>query len=458
MRRPVKTKVEELPDNRVRLEVEVPPDQVQHAFEHAASDLARTMRVPGFRKGKKVPLPVIAARVGREALAAEAVRSHIDGWFWDAAARVGVQPVDRPEVEWDELPAQSTSTFTFRATVPVPPRPEVADWTTLEVGRPEPEVPAELVDEELERLRKAAAELTPVCGRPAAPGDAVVVDIVASEDGKPPTERRDVLVEIGAGVLAEELEQALPGMREGDEKTVTLALPEGRTGTVTVAVREIREKVLPSLDDELARSVSEFDTLAELRADIEASLRRQLDEELEARFREDALDALVDASKFEGIEPLVERRTAALLRSLAGALERRGVQADAYLRMTGQSPEQLQEQARAEAERAVKRELVLEAIAAERGIEVGDAEVEELVRSQAVEAGDDPDATVARLREQGAFETLRGDLKLRKALDEVAAGVKRISMDLARAREKLWTPEKEKAGSGMKIWTPGGKE
>ena len=111
-----------MPDSKVRLEVEVPEGDVRHAFEHAAADLAESIRIPGFRKGKKVPIPVIQARVGKEALSAEAVRSHIDSWFWDAAQSAGVRPLEGPEVEWDELPSQG-GTFTFRATVPVAPKP-----------------------------------------------------------------------------------------------------------------------------------------------------------------------------------------------------------------------------------------------------------------------------------------------------------------------------------------------
>lgn len=454
----MKTKVEELPENKVRLEVEVPAHHVQHAFEHAAADLAESVRVPGFRKGKKIPLPVIAARVGKETLAAEAVRSHIDGWFWDAATMAGVRPVDAPEVEWDELPAQAESEFTFRATVPVAPKPTVADWTTLEVGRPDADVPPEAVDAEVERLRASVAELVPVTGRPVAPGDTLVVDLVAAEDGQPGTERRDYVVELGTGRLAEELEAALPGLAEGEEKSVQLDLPEGKTGTVTIAVREIKEKHLPEVDDDLAKKASEFETIAALRADIEAALQRQLDAELEARFREDALDALAEASTFEGIDPLIDRRAAALVSSLARSLQSRGIDPNAYLQATGQSPDALQENARLEAERAVKRELVLEAIVAERGIDVDDAEVEELIRAEAAQTGEDAEAAIAAMHEHGSFEALRSDLKMRKALDEVVAGVKRISMDLAGAREKLWTPEKEKASSGMKIWTPGSKE
>jgi trigger factor len=453
----VRTKVEELPESKVRLEVEVPEGDVRHAFEHAAADLAESIRIPGFRKGKKVPMPVIQARVGKEALSAEAVRSHIDSWFWDAAQSAGVRPLEGPEVEWDELPSHD-GTFTFRATVAVAPKPELADWTTLEVPAAEPEVPAELVDAEIEQLRDNAAALVPVDGRPVADGDTVVLDLVATEPGKEPASHRDYMAELGTGRLADELEQALPGMTEGEQKTVDLELADGRTGTVDVTVKEIKEKVLPDADDELARSVSEFETIADLRADLEARLREQLEAELDARFRTDALDALVDASTVEGAEPLVERRAAALATTLVRSLERQGVSFETYLSATGQTAEAVQAGARAEAERAIRRELVLETVADEQGIEVSDEEIEEAIRGEAAVADEDPEEAIRLLRERGGFDRLRNDLRMRKALDEVVSGVKRIPVELAKAREKLWTPEKEKGGTGMKIWTPGSEE
>ena len=453
----MKTKVEELQESKVRLEVEVPEDAVNHAIEHAAADLASSMRIPGFRAGKKVPLPVVTARVGKEALSAEAVRSHIDGWFWNAAEQAGVRPVAGPEVEWDELPDRG-STFTFRATVPVAPKPVVADWTTLEVPAPEPEVPVELVDAELERLRNDHAELVPVEGRPVQPEDVVVLDLVAAEEGQEPAAHRDYMAELGTGRLADELEDALPGMAENEAKSVPLALADGKQGSVEVTVKEIKEKVLPDADDAFAKAVSEFETIAELRADIESRLREQLEQEVDAQFRQDALDALVAASTIDGVEPLVERRTAALLNGLARSLERQQVTVETYLAATGQTAEALQAGARAEAELAVKRELVLEAVADQLGTEIADEDVEELIRNEASEAGEDPDATIQAMRERGGFEQLRGDLRLRKSLDTVVDGVKRIPVELAHAREKLWTPEKEKGGSGMKIWTPGSEE
>ena len=448
----MKTKVEELPQSRVRLEVEVPEADVKHALEHAASDLAGSLRIPGFRKGH-APVQVVAARVGREALWQEAVRSHIDSWFWNAAEGSGIRPVASPEVEFGELPPDG-ETFSFTATVSVVPKPEVPDWTTLEVPYAEADVPEEVVTDELDRVRETVAELVPVSDRPAREGDTVVLDITG--EGVPP--QLDYVVEIGSGRLVDEIEQALVGAKLGETKTVTLAVEEGGPASVDVTVKEMKEKALPELDDELARAASEFETLGELRGAIEEGLREQLDAELDGRFREAAVDALAAASRIDGVEPLVERRAAELWAAISRSLQLRGISAETYVTMTGQSQEQLVERLRAEARHAVERELVLDAVADRLSIDVSDDEVDELIREQATEAGDDPDEIVARLREGGGFEKIRADLRLRKALDHVVADVKRIPVELAQAREKLWTPEKEKGGQEMKIWTPGSEE
>jgi trigger factor len=447
----VRTTVEELPESRVRLEVEVPEADVAHAMEHAASDLAASLRIPGFRKGK-APVQVVAARVGREALWEEAVRSHLDGWFWNAAATSGVRPVANPEVDMGDGPPDEGESFRFTATVAVVPKPDLADWTELEVGVPESDVPEEVVDAELERLRAVGAELSPVDGRPVQPGDVAVVDLEGDDLG---TTQRDYVVELGSGRLVDELEAALVGMSAGEAKEVDFELADEQSASVTVTVKELKEKVLPPLDDELARATSEFETLAELRSDIDARLREQLEGELELKLRQDAVDALVDASTFDSLEPMVERRTAELATGFVRSLERRGIGLEAYLAMTGQTQEQIIGRLRDEAEQALKRELALDAVADRLGLEVADEEIETLLRREAEETGEDPEALLAAARESAGFEQLRGDLRMRKALDEVVAGIKRIPLELANAREKLWTPEKEKAPTEMKIWTPG---
>lgn len=448
----MKTQVEELPESKVRLTVEVPEADVKHAYEHAASDLASSIRIPGFRKGH-VPPKVVMARVGRAAVWEEAVRSHIDTWFWNAATDSGIRPIATPEVEYDGLPGDNDS-FHFTATVAVLPEPELGDWTTLEVPGAEPEVPEELVAEELEALRTSVAELVPVTDRPVIEGDTVVVDLLGDETGS----QRDYVAEVGDGRLIEPIEAALPGMKPGESKTVQLQLDDERTTDVEVAVKEVKEKALPELDDDLARAASEFETLAELRGDLETRLREQLEEELDARFRENAVDALVDVSDVGPIEPLVERRSAELLTGLVRSLERRGISFQTYLAMTGQPQDAVVARLREQAAQAVKRELVLDAVAKRLGTEVSDEEVDELISAQAAEVGEEPERIGTVMRETGGFEQLRADLRLKKALDEVVAQVRRIPVELAQAREKLWTPEKEKAGAGMKIWTPGSEE
>jgi len=444
--------VEELGENRVRLTVDVTPHELEHAVEHATNDLAESVKIPGFRKGK-VPTPVLVSKIGKDRIWAEAVDSHISGWFWSAAARTRLRPISPPEYDF-ELPTTDKEGWSFAATIEVQPTPEVVDWTTLEVPRQEAEVPQELVDQELEAVRQTVAELVPADDRPAKEGDTLVVDL-QSPSGEA---QSDTVVELGSGRLVEEIETALVGASVGETKEVTYDLADESVSEVTITIKHINEKVLPEIDDDLARSASEFDTIAELRADIEQRVRAAIDEEIDAAFRAAAVDALVAASNVQGAGPLVETRARELLDGFVRSLGRRGIAPETYFEVTGQSPDVLVAQMRAEAAQSVARELALEAVADKAGIEISDDDVKALIREQAEEAGEDPDQVIADIWEHGQQESLREDLRLRSALDRLAADVKPISVDLAEARDKLWTPDKENPEPEKKLWTPGSKE
>jgi trigger factor len=448
----VKATVEELPESKVRMTVEVPSGDVEHAIDHAASDLAGSLKIPGFRKGK-VPMPVLLARVGKDRLYAEAVQSHIGGWFRAALRETNVRPVQAPEYDY-ELPPSPSDTFQFTATVAVQPTPELPDWSTLEVPAAEPEVPEELIEAELEVLRSTVADLAPVEGRPAREGDVLIVDLV-SGDGDA---QREYVVELGAGRLLPEIEEALTGLEAGAETEVSYQLPDDGETKLTVNIKELQEKVLPPVDDELAKAATEFETLDELRAEIEGRLRVQLEEELDAQFRTAAVDALVDATRFEVADGLVQSRAVELWNALVRSLERRGISAEAYLRLSNRSPQEIQADIEEEARRALAREIVLEAAADKLGLEVSDEEVDELIREEAEAADEDPEELIGQVKAAGRYEALRADLRLRRALDRLASEVKRIPLELAEARDKLWTPEKEKPETAAKLWTPGSKE
>src|SRR6266508_2343546 len=399
----MQAQVEELGDNKIRLTVEVSAHDLEHAVEHAASDLAAAAKIPGFRKGK-VPMPVLLQRVGKDRLYAEAVESHISGWFWNAAAEARLRPIDQPEYAY-ELPESDDGPWRFAATVAVQPEQALPD------------------------LQTTAADLSPVDDRGAQPGDVLVIDLELKDDA-----RRDYVVELGSGRLAQQLETALAGATVGDKRSVPIPVSEEETSIVHATVKEISEKVLPPADDELERKI-------------------------DGAVRAAAVDTLVEAAKVEAGGPLVEARTRELLNGLARSVERRGVSLEQYLSLSGRTPEQLVSTLRAEAAQSVARELVLEAVADEADITISDEEVDALVREQTEDASDEElTATLQELRENGGYERLREDLRLRAALDKLASEVKRIPVEVARARESIWTPEKEKPETAAKLWTPGSKE
>lgn len=444
--------VEHLAENRVRLTVDVSSHDLHHAVEHARSDLSESVRIPGFRKGK-VPPQVLLAHVGKERLWAEAVDSHIGSWFWAEAARARLRPITPPDYTY-ELPTTHEQPWTFSAVVEVQPTPTIVDWTTLEVPKAEAEIPQQLVDQELEALRQSVAELVPADDRPAQEGDTLVIDL-RNEDGNT---QSDTVVELGSGRLVEEVEAALVGASVGDERDVRYELADGTTTTVVVTVKHVNEKVLPEPDDDLAKAASEFDTLAEWRADVEGRIRTALDAEIDQAFRMSAVDELVKASNVQGAGPLVETRARELLNGFVRSLANRGITPEAYFQVTGQSPEGLTGQIRAEAAQSVARELALEAVAEQAGIVVDDDEVKALVREQAEEAGEDADEVIESVWAHGQHESIREDLRLKAALDRLVAEVKPISVEKAAARDALWTPDKEKPAETKKLWTPGSKE
>jgi len=423
------TQVEELPENKVKLTVDVPAHDVHHAVEHAASDLAASARIPGFRKGK-VPMPLLVQRIGKDRIYAAAAR---------------VNPVAMPEYDY-ELPETDQQDWSFSATVEVQPKPEPADWTQLEVPKLEVEVPEEAIQAELELLQRTVAELEPVEGRPAQEHDVAVVDLIA-DDG---SAQRDYVVELGSERLVEEIENALRGLSVGESREVAYELADGSRRTATVVVKELQERVLPPLDDELAKTASEFDTLDELRADAHERLRAQIADQVEGAFRAAAIDELVRATGFIAVGPLVEARTRELLTGLARSLQARGIDAGSYLQLTGQTPEVLEQRLRAEASLSVSRELVLEAVADRLGIEVTDDEIREELKT----AGES-DEDIEEFVEQGGADRVRDDLRLQRALDRIASEVKPIAPELHEARESIWTPEKEQPAETPKLWTPG---
>ena len=462
----VKTSVTELPESRVRVEAEVPAEEVERRLEQTAKSLGRQMRIPGFRKGK-VPPPVVIRRVGREAVLDEAVRGSLGSWYLDAIDAAGIAPVGDPKLDLERLPAEGEP-LAFSIEIGVRPPARLGDYRGLEVGRREPEVPEEAIDAEVEALRERHATLEPV-DRAAEKGDFVLIDFTGTVDGDPLPggEGRDELVELGAGRVADEMDEQLLGARAGDQRTVELSFPEdhpseelrGKTGSFEVEVKEVRSKRLPELDDDFAADAAGFDTLAELRADLRSKLEEADRARIESEFREAAVDAAVAQAQVDVPDALVQARAAELWEQLGASLARQGISKEAYMRISGKNEEQLLAEAQPDAERALKREAVLAAIVEAEGIEPSDADLTEALEHSAQHEGTTAEKLVEQLRKAGRLEALRADLAARKAVDVLTEAAKPIEAERAKAREKLWQPgQEEPEGAGAapgRLWTPG---
>ena len=449
----VTTTVTELPDSRVRVQAEVSPEEVERRVQQAARELGRQMRVPGFRKGK-VPPPVVIRRLGREAVLDEALRNSLGGWYADAIDRAGIAPVGEPELDVpSELPAEGQP-LAFSIEIGVRPAAKLGQYKGLEVGRREPTVEDTQIDEEIDRLRDRLATLDTV-ERPAENGDHVVIDYVGTVDGEEfqGGTGRDQLLELGSGRLVPGFEDQLAGAKAGDERTVTVTFPEdypatelaGREAQFAVTVSEVKEKRLPEADDEFASEAAGFDTLAELREDIAERLRQVDERAVEREFEDAVLEAAVTEADVEVPDKLVHARAHELLEDTWSMLARQGISKESYLRLTGRDEETLAHEAEPEAAAALKREAVLAAIVAEENIEPTDDQIREALEPTAERQGTTVDKLMDHLRETGRMDRIRGEVATRQAIERVVAEATPITVEQAKARQKLWTPGKEAA-------------
>ena len=320
----METTVKELPESRVSVEAEVPAEDVQRGVDRAARALAGEMRLPGFRKGKAPPALVIQ-RLGFGPVLEEAIRESLPEWYERALLSSRISPVGDPSVEIVKAPEAEGEPLEFKFEIAVRPKAELGEYKGLEVGRAEDEVPDDLVDTEIERIREGFAKLEPV-ERPAADGDAVLIDFEGFQDGKAfeGGAATDYLLEIGSGRFIEGFEEQLTGAAGGDERTVEVTFPEdyqaeelaGEDAVFKVTVKEVREKVLPDLDDDFASDASEFDTLEELRADIQKRVAEATGQRAEQDFRVAAVDAAVANATVDLPKSLVDARARGAARSL----------------------------------------------------------------------------------------------------------------------------------------------
>ncbi|MGH2838166.1 MAG: trigger factor [Thermoleophilaceae bacterium] len=464
----VKTTTTELERSRVRVDVEVEPASVEKELTATAKELASEMKMPGFRKGK-VPAEVVMRQLGRETVLDQALRRALPSWYEEAVTDAGVTTVGDPKLDLADLPKHGDP-LAFSIEVGVRPKAKLGEYKGVEAGRREATATDEEIDGELEAQRDALASLENV-DRPAGKDDFVVVDFVGKVDGEPfdGGDARGYLLELGSGRLIPGFEEQLEGASAGETCEVKVSFPDdygaehlaGKEAVFETDVKEIKEKKLPELDDDFAADAGGFDSLAEMREEIGSKIAEVKGEQLEGEFRENVVDAAAANATIDIPAELIEAKAAEMWNQAARGLARRGIPPDQYIQMTGRTQEQLVEDAKPDAEKALRREAVLAAVIDEEGIEVSDDELLDALRTAATAADgsqptdEDLKKTLDRAREQGRDELLREDIAMRKAVDVLAEHAKPIPIEQQEARDKLWTPEKEAAEKKSKLWTPG---
>jgi trigger factor len=433
------TTTTDLGDSRLRVEVEVDPEAVEREVADAAGVIGRDLKIPGFRKGK-VPPQVVLRQIGRGAVLEEAVRRGLGDWYEQAVRETGITPVGDPKLDVSDLPEKGAP-LAFSFEVGVRPPAQLGDWRGVEVQRSEPAPSDEEVDAELDRMRESLASLETV-ERAAAQGDFVVIDFVGSVEGEPfeGGEARGFLLELGSGRLIEGFEQQLEGAAAEDERTVEVTFPEdyqaehlaSKDASFAVTVKEVKEKRLPELDDDLAVEAGGFDTLDELREDIATKIREAKEATVERDFREAAVDAVASAATIDVPHDLVHAKAHEMWHQTTHRLQQQGLDPAQYLQLVNKTSEELIVESEPDAERALRREAALAAIVEAEGVEVGDEELLDVLREASTEPGKQPPSDKAlqrslkKARARGGDVALREDIAMRKAVDLIVEAVEAV--------------------------------
>jgi trigger factor len=420
------TNVTKLEENKVRLDVEVTPETVRQGVEAKIRELGRQVRVPGFRPGK-APRRVIENRLGRDYIYMEALQEQLPGWYSQAVVETDLRPIDQPEIHFDD-PLDEEEGFKFSATVEVRPEADLGDYKSVEVPRREVEVSDEDVEASMEELRGQFATLAAIEERPAQDGDFVILDFSGERLTGGPVEgadAEDYMLEIGRGELLPAFEENIVGMNAGERKQFGVTFPmdyaeeslRGESVLFNVHVKEIKERDLPPLDDEFVKEASEFETLDELRAAMREQLEAAAEQRVDGEFRGRVLDVVAEGVDVQVPEVMVHEKAHEMVDSFERSIRSQGMEPEQYYQLAGTDHHQFEERVRPDAEDTVKKELVLEAVAAAEGIVAEEDEVMHEISHLAEDSERSVQEIAQVLRNNGTYSMLEEEISRQKALD-----------------------------------------
>jgi len=421
----VKAEMEETGKNKVLIRVEVPAEDVSKAIDRAFRDISREVFIPGFRKGK-VPRRVLQARLGLEAIYEEVKQSNLPDYYAEALEQLGIEPIDEPELDIEEIEVEDGKPLSFEATVEIKPRVTLENYTGIVVEKPDEEVTDEEVKGVLDNMREKFAQLEVASGKVLADGDHALIDFDGTVNDVPfeGGSAKDFMLEVGTENIWPEFNEELRGKRKGDILDIKVKMPEqfpdeelaGQVASFKVIVKEVKIKKLPEADDDFAKESSKFDTIDELRGDIMGKLEEAKKARAQESVRMQVLEKLAEDLDVEIPEKMVEDYAHQRRHELEARLGAQGLELGSYLEAVNYTEERMEEEFETEAKQLIRNELVLDAVIAAENMEISDEELQEEIEKRAEMFSINPESFRGALEERGALDEMKEDLRRRKAL------------------------------------------
>lgn len=414
----MKSTVEQLSPTRVRINVEVPFAELEPDFQRAYKELAKQVRLPGFRPGK-APAKLLEARIGREAMLDQIVNDALPSRYGQAVAESDVQPLGRPNIEVTKK--EYGQDLQFTAEVDIRPKISPPDLSALTVSVDPIEIGEDDVDAELQSLRTRFGTLTAV-DRPVAVGDVVSIDLSATVDGEdiPNAAAEGLSHEVGSGRLIAGLDDAVVGLSADESRVFTAKLAAGehagQEAQVTVTVRSVKERELPEPDDEFAQLASEFDSIDELRASLSDQVRQAKRAQQAEQIRNATIDALLEQVDVPLPESYVQAQFDSVLHSALSGLNHDEARFNELLVEQGSSRPAFDAEARTASEKDVKRQLLLDALADELQVQVGQDDLTERLVTTSRQYGIEPQQLFGYLQERNQLPTMFADVRRELAI------------------------------------------
>ncbi|MHA7662857.1 trigger factor [Mycolicibacterium sp. HS_4_1] len=420
----MKSTVEQLSPTRVRINVEVPFTELQPEFDQAYKELAKQVRLPGFRPGK-APAKLLEARVGRGAVLEQVVNSAIPTKYGEAVTTQDVKPLGQPEIDITKL--EDNDELVFTAEVDVRPEITLPDLKAIKITVDSIVINDDEVDAELQNLRARFGTLTGV-ERAAADGDFVSIDLSATVDGEdvPEAKTEGLSHQIGSGQLIEGLDEAIIGLKAGESKEfpTTLAAGEhaGKEAQVSVTVNSVKERELPEPDDDFAQLASEFDTIAELKESLVTQVRRVKQIGQAEQIRDKAVETLLEQIEVPLPEAIVQATVDETVHNAVHGLDHDEAKFEEQLKEQGSSREEFDTDTRTNAEKAVKTQLLMDAIADELDVKVGQGDLMERIALMARQYGIEPQQLIQILQQNNQLPSMFADIRRGMTIAAVVSG------------------------------------